>query len=116
VGVDSAEQRKQLGEQFSLWLQDLERLNAAMKDLSNRASVAYSASAVSSSSSNASSSNASSVSLHLWTEQAFQPPPGESCHVKQVLAGGHVYDMCLRTGKDLISDVIKGHEGRWPDW
>jgi len=111
--VESAEHRTQLVQQFSTWLQDLERLNAAMKDLSSKAAFVYNASAVSSSSS---SSNASSASLHLWTDQIFQPPPGEACHVKQVIAGGKIYDMCLRSGQDLISDVIKGHEGRWPDW
>jgi hypothetical protein len=26
-----------------------------------------------------------------------------------------VFDMCLRLGNDLISNVIKS-EGRWPDW
>jgi hypothetical protein len=30
--------------------------------------------------------------------------------------GGAAFDMCLRSAPDLISDVIKGASGRWPDW
>jgi hypothetical protein len=119
--VQSADHRKQLVEKFSTWLQDLESLNAAMKDLSGRAAFVFSASHVSSLSSSSkswsSSLSPSNTTLHVWTDdQVFQPPPNEACFMRQVMAAGQTFDMCLRSGNDLISNVIKGAEGRWPDW
>jgi hypothetical protein len=116
--VQSAEHRKQLVEKFSLWLQDLEILNAAMKDLSKKHVFIYNASQELSSvpSSSAMSSSSPNTTLHVWTDdQVFQPPPNEDCSLKTVTASGQVFDMCLRLGNDLISNVIKS-EGRWPDW
>ncbi len=117
--MQSAEHRKQLVEKFGSWLQDLEVLNAAMKDLSKKHAFVYNASQESSSasSSSAMSSSSPNTTLHVWTDdQVFLPPPNEACFIKTVAASGQVFDMCLRSGNDLISNVIKSAEGRWPDW